>query len=73
MENESYYVNPKTGGYKQIGEPGTENLTQKYPGKFEIWTGRKIVEQYLDDDLYETMIVSPAPKMGKSLAATISF
>jgi len=57
LDNESYYVNPKTGGYKQIGEPGTENLLQKYPGKFEIWTGRKIVEQYLDDDLYETMIV----------------
>ncbi len=57
LSNESYYVNPKTGNYKQIGEPGTENLLQKYPGKFEIWTGRKIVEQYLDDDLYETMIV----------------
>jgi hypothetical protein len=35
----------------------TTSLLQKYPGKFEIWTGRKIVEQYLDDDLYETMIV----------------
>ena len=57
LDNESYYVNPKTGKYKQIGEPGTENLTQKYPGKYEIWTGRKIVEQYLDDDLYETMVV----------------
>ncbi|MEY4572473.1 MAG: hypothetical protein RLZ10_1712 [Bacteroidota bacterium] len=57
LDNESYYVNPKTGGYKQIGEPGTEGLLQKYPGKFEIWPGRKIVEQYLDDDLYETMIV----------------
>ena len=57
LENESYYVNPKTGNYKQIGEPGTEGLLEKYPGKFEIWTGRKIVEQYLDDDLYETMIV----------------
>jgi DNA polymerase elongation subunit (family B) len=57
LDNESYYVNPKTGKYKQIGEPGTENLLQKYPGKFEIWPGRKIVEQYLDDDLYETMIV----------------
>ena len=57
LDNKSYYVNPKTGNYKQIGEPGTENLTQKYPGKFEIWTGRKIVEQYLDDDLYETMVV----------------
>jgi DNA polymerase elongation subunit (family B) len=57
IENESYYVNPKTGGYKQIGDPGTEGLLDKYPGKFEIWTGRKIIEQYLDDDLYETMIV----------------
>jgi DNA polymerase elongation subunit (family B) len=57
IENESYYVNPKTGGYKQIGEPGTENLLDRFPGKFEIWTGRKIVEQYLDDDLYETMVV----------------
>jgi len=57
LENESYYVNPKTGGYRKIGEPGTEGLLEKYPGKFEIWTGRKIVEQYLDDDLYETMVV----------------
>jgi DNA polymerase elongation subunit (family B) len=57
LDNESYYVNPKTGGYKQIGEPGTEDLLRKYPGKFEIWPGRKIVEQYLDDDLYETMVV----------------
>jgi DNA polymerase elongation subunit (family B) len=57
LENESYYVNPKTGKYKKIGEPGTENLLQRYPGKYEIWPGRKIVEQYLDDDLYETMVV----------------
>lgn len=57
LDNESYYVNPKTGNYKKIGEPGTENLLEKYPGKFEIWPGRKIVEQYLDDDLYETMVV----------------
>jgi DNA polymerase elongation subunit (family B) len=57
LDNESYYVNPKTGGYKKIGEPGTEDLLKKFPGKFEIWPGRKIVEQYLDDDLYETMIV----------------
>ena len=57
LENGSYYINPKTGNYKEIGEPGTENLLQKYPGKYDIWTGRRIVEQYLDDDLYETMIV----------------
>ena len=52
LQNESYYVNPKTGGYKQIGEPGTQDLLTRFPGKFEIWTGRKIVEQYLDDVTY---------------------
>jgi DNA polymerase elongation subunit (family B) len=57
LDNESYYLNPKTGKYKKIGDAGTEGLLEKYPGKFEIWPGRKIVEQYLDDDLYETMIV----------------
>jgi len=57
LENQSYYVNPKTGKYKKIGDPGTDDLLEKYPGKFEIWPGQRIVEQYLDDDLYETMVV----------------
>jgi len=57
LDNHSYYVNPKTGKYKKIGEPGTENLLDRYPGKYEIWPGQRIIEQYLDDDLYETMIV----------------
>lgn len=57
LENELYYMNPKTGNYKKIGDPGTDGLLEKYPGKYEIWSGKQIVEQYLDDDLYETMIV----------------
>lgn len=57
LENESFYVNPKSGGFRKIGDPGTENLLDRFPGKFEIWPGRKIIEQYLDDDLYETMVV----------------
>lgn len=57
LDNEQYYVNPKSGGYKKFGEPGTGDLLTKYPGKFEIWGGQKIIEQYLDDDLYETMVV----------------
>ena len=57
LENENYYVNPKTGNYKKIGDPGTDGLLEKYPGKYEIWTGQQLVEQYLDDDLYETMVV----------------
>jgi len=57
LDNESFYVNPKSGKYKKIGDQGTENLLERYPNKYEIWTGRKIVEQYLDDDLTETMVV----------------
>jgi DNA polymerase elongation subunit (family B) len=57
LENEDYYINPKTGSYKKVGEPGTDGLMEKYPGKFEKWGGKRIVEQYLDDDLYETMVV----------------
>lgn len=57
LDNEMYYTNPKTGNYRKIGEPGTEGLLEKYPNKYEIWSGKRIVEQYLDDDLYETMIV----------------
>lgn len=57
LDNELYYVNPKTGKYKKVGEPGTENILNKYPGKYEIWNGQKIITQYLDDDLTETMLV----------------
>lgn len=57
LDNEDYYVNPKTGGYKKVGDPGTDDLMEKFPGKFEKWGGKRIVEQYLDDDLYETMVV----------------
>lgn len=57
LSGDQFYVNPKTGGYRKLGTPGTDDLLKKFPGKFEIWSGSKIVEQYLDDDLFETMIV----------------
>jgi DNA polymerase elongation subunit (family B) len=57
LENKNYYMNPKTGQYRLVGSPGTENLMERFPGKYEIWNGEKVVEQYLDDDLYETMVV----------------
>jgi|TARA_R110000737_G_scaffold158366_1_gene186641 DNA polymerase elongation subunit (family B) len=57
IDNESFYMNPETGKYKKIGSPGTENLLERFPNVYEVWTGRKIVEQYLEDDLYETMVV----------------
>lgn len=56
-ENKDFYVNPLTGGYKPVGSKGTEQLLEKYPGKYEIWNGQRIVKQYLYDDLYETEVV----------------
>ena len=41
LENEEYYVNPKTGNYKKVGSSGTENLLTKYPNKYEIWGDKK--------------------------------
>lgn len=57
FDNEQFYYNPKSGGFKKIGDPGTENLLQRFPNQFEIKTGKNIIEMYLDDDLYETMVV----------------
>jgi len=52
-----YYFNPQSGGYREDGDPGTENILQKFPGKFEEVTGSYIVERYLYDDIWETMVV----------------
>lgn len=57
QQNKEYYYNPKTGGYREKGSKGTENLMEKFPGKFEQITGEEIIKKYLDDDLYETMVV----------------
>jgi len=57
LSNENYYINQNTGKYKKVGEKGTENLLQRFPTVYQIWSGERIIEQYLDDDLYETMIV----------------
>ena len=57
FENKEYYMNPKSGGYREKGSKGTENLMERFPGKFEEVTGQDIIRGYLDDDLYETMVV----------------
>ena len=57
FDNKDYYINPESGKYKEVGETGTENLMTRFPGKYENITGKKIIENYLDDDLYETMVV----------------
>lgn len=57
FENEDYFLNPESGGFKKVGMPGTENLLERFPGKFLEVKGSNIIERYLDDDLYETMVV----------------
>ena len=57
FDNEDYYLNPESGGFKKVGIPGTENLMERFPGKFLEVKGSNIIERYLDDDLYETMVV----------------
>ena len=57
FDNEDYYLNPESGGFKKVGIPGTENLMKRFPGKFLEVKGSNIIERYLDDDLYETMVV----------------
>jgi len=57
LDNKDYYMNPKSGQYRLVGSTGTEDLMTRFPGKYEIWNGQRVVEQYLDDDLYETMVV----------------
>ena len=52
-----YYFNPQSGGYREEGDPGTENIMEKFPNKFEEVTGNYIIERYLYDDIWETMIV----------------
>ena len=57
FDNKDYYFNPKTGGYKEVGSTGTEDLMERFPGHYEKVNGNYIIERYLYDDIWETMIV----------------
>jgi DNA polymerase elongation subunit (family B) len=57
FDNKDYYFNPKTGGYKEVGTPGTENLMERFPGHYEQVNGEYLIERYLYDDIWETMVV----------------
>jgi hypothetical protein len=57
FDNKDYYFNPKTGGYKEVGSPGTENLMERFPGHYEEVNGEYLIERYLYDDIWETMVV----------------
>ena len=57
FDNKDYYLNPKTGKYKEVGSVGTENLMERFPGHYQKVNGNYIIERYLYDDIWETMVV----------------
>ena len=40
-----------------MGSVGTENLMERFPGHYEKVNGNYIIERYLYDDIWETMVV----------------
>lgn len=57
FEDKDYYFNPKTGKYREVGFPGTENLLERFPDVYEVVKGSYLIERYLYDDIWETMVV----------------
>jgi DNA polymerase elongation subunit (family B) len=58
FDNEDYWMNKENGNYKKIGI--NEKIDEVCSRRTDIYVktnGSKIIEDYLDDDLYETMIV----------------
>ena len=56
-ENKEFYLNVNNGKYKEVGGEGLFDIDKKYPDVYKKVTGSEIVEQYLMDDLWETMEV----------------
>jgi len=71
FDNKDYYFNPKSGGYKEVGTPGTENLMERFPGAFEEVNGKYIIERYLYDDIWETMVVDEEYNQANFLLAKL--
>ena len=56
-ENKDFYLNVDNGEYRLVGEKGMEGLDQRFPDVYKKVNGEHIVEQYLLDDIWETMVV----------------
>ena len=58
FDNEDYWMNKENGNYKKIGV--NEKIDEVCSRRTDVYVktnGSKIIEDYLDDDLYETMVV----------------
>ena len=56
-ENKDFYLNVDNGEYRSVDEKGMDGLDHKFPNVYKRVGGEHIVEQYLLDDLWETMVV----------------
>ena len=56
-ENKDFYLNVNNGQYRSVDEKGMDGLDHKFPDVYKRVGGEYIVEQYLLDDLWETMVV----------------
>jgi len=56
-ENKEFYLNVENGKYKPVGGEGLFDIDKKFPNVYKRVGGAEIVEQYLMDDLWETMEV----------------
>jgi DNA polymerase elongation subunit (family B) len=70
-KKEDYWLNVKNGKYKKADNPQFDNLDERFPGTYIKTTGDKIVEQYLDDDLDETLRVDDEFNQGSFLLASL--
>lgn len=71
QKKEDYWLNIKNGKYKKCSDPKFLDLDKKFPDVYKKVTGDKIVEQYLDDDLDETLRVDDEFNQGSFLLASL--
>jgi DNA polymerase elongation subunit (family B) len=58
FDNEDYWMNKENGNYKKVGfDPKIDEICSRRDDVYFKTNGSKIIEDYLDDDLYETMVV----------------
>jgi DNA polymerase elongation subunit (family B) len=70
-KKEDYWFNVKNGKYKKADNPQFDDLDTRFLGTYIKTTGDKIVEQYLDDDLDETLRVDDEFNQGSFLLASL--
>ena len=70
-ENKEFYLNIDNGKYKPVGSEGLFDIDKKFPDVYKKVGGAKIVEQYLMDDLWETMEVDEQFNQGSFLLASM--